>query len=178
MFLQTNPMIEAKLEAIQNLIEIAQWNYDHADKHSLTNAAIAAARKALTALQGEEGYNRTSVAQYLVRTMWDGAELGIGNSSLRDMTPEQYFEINKGIWLAKADALIAHLPKGEEGGWVSVKDKPLGEAESGNLYLTWDGTFKEDRYWKGNHFEGEHLANEGRVTHYREAITPPTPPQP
>lgn len=49
---------------------------------------------------------KEKVAKYLVRMMWTGAELGIGNSSLRDMTEEQYYKLNKKDWNNRAQGLI------------------------------------------------------------------------
>jgi hypothetical protein len=54
--------------------------------------------------------------------------------------------------------------------WVAVAESIPAEHK---LYLTYDGTFQVFRYWKGNHFEGEHVANEPKVTYWMEVPEPP-----
>ncbi len=46
------------------------------------------------------------IAKALLNHMWIGAELGIGNSSLRDLSLEQYYELNQKEWETKAQAMI------------------------------------------------------------------------
>lgn len=68
-----------------------------------------------------------SIGQFLVRQMWIGAELGIGNSSLRNLTPEEYFVLNKEEWLNKA-AVIAQLVQSRRASDVSREaEKKLDE---------------------------------------------------
>jgi len=62
------------------------------------------------------GYNENSqdvdrIAQFLVAQFWLGAEIGIGNSSTRDMSQEQYYELNKKEWIVKAVCLIKAILK-------------------------------------------------------------------
>jgi hypothetical protein len=54
--------------------------------------------------------------------------------------------------------------------WVAVAESLPTEDK---LYLTYDGTFQVFRYWKGNHFEGEHVATEPKVTYWMEVPEPP-----
>jgi len=52
------------------------------------------------------GNLQEKLAKYLISIMWTGAEVGIGNSSLRNMTAEQYYQLNKKDWDNKAKTLI------------------------------------------------------------------------
>ncbi len=54
--------------------------------------------------------------------------------------------------------------------WVAVAESLPTEHK---LYLTYDGTFQVFRYWKGNHFEGEQVATEPKVTYWMEVPEPP-----
>lgn len=54
--------------------------------------------------------------------------------------------------------------------WVAVAESIPTEHK---LYLTYNGTFRVLRYWKGNNFEVEHVANEEKVTHWIEVPEPP-----
>ena len=50
--------------------------------------------------------------KYLVDLFWLGAEIGTGNSSLRGLTKEQYFELNKKDWTERARCLINYIRAG------------------------------------------------------------------
>jgi len=65
---------------------------------------------------------------------------------------------------------IGNLQQGAVMRWVAVAENLPTEHK---LYLTYDGTFQVFRYWKGNHFEGEHVANEPKVTYWMEVPEPP-----
>ena len=54
--------------------------------------------------------------------------------------------------------------------WVSVLERT---PETNNLCLCATDYGYSFRYWKGNHFEGEHVANEPKVTHWMYAPEPP-----
>ena len=60
-------------------------------------------------------------------------------------------------------------------GWISV-DERLPESKDLCLCTTDHGY--SFRYWKGNHFEGEHIANEPKVSYWMYAPSPPKPKQP
>jgi hypothetical protein len=49
------------------------------------------------------------IAKIILAEFWSGAILGIGNSSLRNMTQEEYYSLNKEHWDNKAKALFEHL---------------------------------------------------------------------
>jgi hypothetical protein len=49
------------------------------------------------------------VAKYLIAIMFNGANLGIGNSSLRNLTEEEYFNLNKDEWKIRAFALVDRI---------------------------------------------------------------------
>lgn len=59
------------------------------------------------------------IAKYLVAQFWLGAEIGIGNSSTRDMSQEQYYELNKNEWNLKAGCLIKAISK------INTEDESL-----------------------------------------------------
>jgi len=59
----------------------------------------------------ENSPNVDRIAKYLVSTFWLGAEIGLGNSSTRDMSQEQYYESNKKEWIIKAECLIKAISK-------------------------------------------------------------------
>lgn len=51
------------------------------------------------------------IAKYLVSQFWLGAEIGIGNSCTRNMSQQQYYELNKNEWNFKAECLINTISK-------------------------------------------------------------------
>lgn len=51
------------------------------------------------------------VARYLISQFWLGAEVGTGNSSTRDMSKEEYYELTKKDWISKAEALLDAIDK-------------------------------------------------------------------
>jgi hypothetical protein len=55
-------------------------------------------------------------------------------------------------------------------GWVAVSERT---PETNDLCLCATEYGYSFRYWKGNHFEGEHVANEPKVTHWMYAPKPP-----
>ena len=59
----------------------------------------------------ESGLDIERIAKYLVSQFWLGAEIGIGNSSTRDMSQEQYYQLNKHGWDIKAECLIKEISK-------------------------------------------------------------------
>jgi len=64
---------------------------------------------------------------------------------------------------------IQQLPLANVIHWVAVSDtQPNKETH----YFTWDGMFMIERRWKGTFWEGEHIANEPKVTHWT-IIEPP-----
>jgi hypothetical protein len=54
--------------------------------------------------------------------------------------------------------------------WVAVSERT---PETNVLCLCATEYGYSFRYWKGNHFEGEHIANEPKVTHWMYAPEPP-----
>ena len=54
--------------------------------------------------------------------------------------------------------------------WVAVSER---KPETNVLCLCATEYGYSFRYWKGNHFEGEHVANEPKVTHWMYAPEPP-----
>lgn len=62
----------------------------------------------------ESDSNVERIAKYLVSQFWLGAEIGINNSSVRDMSQEQYYQLNKHEWDIKAECLINEISKEEE----------------------------------------------------------------
>lgn len=54
--------------------------------------------------------------------------------------------------------------------WVAVSERT---PETNVLCLCATEYGYSFRYWKGNHFEGEHVANEPKVTHWMYAPEPP-----
>ena len=54
--------------------------------------------------------------------------------------------------------------------WVAVSERT---PENNALCLCATEYGYSFRYWKGNHFEGEHVVNEPKVTHWMYAPEPP-----
>jgi hypothetical protein len=55
-------------------------------------------------------------------------------------------------------------------GWVAVSERT---PKTNDLCLCSTECGYSFRYWEGNHFEGEHVVNEPKVTHWMYAPEPP-----
>lgn len=81
---------------------------------------------------------------------------------------------NRGLIGATIDETILEVVKNlliaDVMRWVAVSERT---PETNALCLCATEYGYSFRYWKGNHFEGEHVANEPKVTHWMYAPEPP-----
>src|SRR5574344_2088025 len=90
------------------------------------------------------------------------AWLSFNNSPSKEQISELRNDIKKHI---SEQLNILHVMR-----WVAVSERP---PETNALCLCATKYGYSFRYWKGNHFEGEHVANEPKVTHWMYAPEPP-----
>ena len=83
---------------------------------------------------------------------------------------EQHIEEQEKLIQATIDATKRALSIANVMCWVAVSERT---PENNDLCLCSTEYGYSFRYWKGNHFEGEHVANEAKVTHWMYAPKSP-----